>query len=241
MHEYLVKWESRSLDQNTWEPASHLENVPHLLETFEKQLARQKETRAAMQAKQAAAATGKPSPDLSVKKEFSPLAGATKTPSSLQNASMDSNTPSERPQRFSKTKAMDNVKQWVSGNSKAAEVNSPNSEAAAHLQNENEKEWSMNTSTGSLGDGIGGVKRKLDDSDYNDSIASGDMQHQPSNNTTTTTTMEDLEEDLIPSHTLKRMKYGNSVAVEVKTKLDSNVSLFCFFLLFLLTENNVSI
>lgn len=56
MHEYLVKWENRSLEQNSWEPASHLENVPHLLETFEKQLARQKETRAAMQAQQQAAA-----------------------------------------------------------------------------------------------------------------------------------------------------------------------------------------
>lgn len=54
-HEYLIKWDNISLENNTWEPASHLETCPILLETFEKQLARQKEQRQALQAKQAQA------------------------------------------------------------------------------------------------------------------------------------------------------------------------------------------
>lgn len=210
MHEYLVKWENRTLEQNTWEPASHLENVPHLLETFEKQLARQKETRAAMQAKQQAAAN-QAGAVASKPGEIKPI---NKDSPSAQNSPMDSQksqqaSPSERPQRTSKTKAMDQVKQWVAGTT-ASGANSPNSEAASH-QNENDKDWPVNTSTGSAQ--MGGLKRKLDDSDYNDSNAD-DLP--PS----TTNTLEDLEEELIPSHTLKRMKYGNSVSVEVKTKAE---------------------
>ncbi|XP_059216181.1 putative uncharacterized protein DDB_G0271606 isoform X2 [Stomoxys calcitrans] len=209
MHEYLVKWENRALEQNTWEPASHLENVPHLLETFEKQLARQKETRAALQAKQQGGTTG----PVAVNKPGE-IKISTKDSSSQQSSPLDTQkaqiaSPSERPQRSSKTKAMDQVKQWVAGNSTSS-ANSPNSEAASH-QNENDKDWAMNASSGSIQ--MGGPKRKLDDSDYNDSNAE-DMP--PS----TTNTMEDLEEDLIPSHTLKRMKYGNSVSVEVKTKTE---------------------
>ncbi|XP_061393562.1 myb-like protein Q [Musca vetustissima] len=209
MHEYLVKWENRALEQNTWEPASHLENVPHLLETFEKQLARQKETRAALQAKQQAA-TGTPTPgnklgEVKVAVKDSPTQQA--SPLDTQRSQLGS--PSDRPQRSSKTKAMDQVKQWVAGNS-VSSAHSPNSDAASH-QNENDKDWPLNTSTGS--GPLGGLKRKLDDSDYNDSNA----DEMPAS---TTNTMEDLEEDLIPSHTLKKMKYGNSVSVEVKTKTD---------------------
>lgn len=228
MHEYLVKWENRSLEQNTWEPAPYLDDVPHLLEIFERQLARQKETRAAIQAKQAAAANqgvaNKPGDvnkviDAVRKDGISP--GALKTlPTSSTPLTLDTNkaqlaSPSERPQRTSKTKAMDQVKQWVAGSASSA-ANSPNSELNQH--NENERDWPMNTSTGSNHQSQG-VKRKLEDSDFNDSNAS-DLP------ATTTATMEDLEEDLIPSHTLKRMKYGNSVSVEVKTKME-NVSFFC--------------
>lgn len=50
-HEYLIKWENLPHDNNTWEPASHLEPCPVLLDTFEKQLARQKEQRQAQAAK----------------------------------------------------------------------------------------------------------------------------------------------------------------------------------------------
>ncbi|XP_031627392.1 uncharacterized protein LOC116343478 isoform X2 [Contarinia nasturtii] len=54
-HEYLIKWENVSHENNTWEPASHLEPCPVLLDTFEKQLARQKEQRQAQAAKLAQA------------------------------------------------------------------------------------------------------------------------------------------------------------------------------------------
>lgn len=54
-HEYLIKWENLPHDNNTWEPASHLEPCPVLLDTFEKQLARQKEQRQAQAAKMAQA------------------------------------------------------------------------------------------------------------------------------------------------------------------------------------------
>lgn len=54
-HEYLIKWENLPHDNTTWEPASHLEPCPVLLDTFEKQLARQKEQRQAQAAKLAQA------------------------------------------------------------------------------------------------------------------------------------------------------------------------------------------
>uniref|UniRef100_A0ABK9MQL8 Chromo domain-containing protein n=1 Tax=Glossina morsitans morsitans TaxID=37546 RepID=A0ABK9MQL8_GLOMM len=222
MHEYLVKWESQTL-QNTWEPASHLENVPHLLDTFEKQLARQKETRAALQAKQQAAAnqgTLKPGEtnnktNEGIKKEIistvaskNLLKTTIDTSSTSEGNKLQMASPSERPQRTSKTKALDQVKQWVSAggsNASNSAANSPNSETA-HAT-EHDKDWSLNNATTNLS----AAKRKHEDSDSNTS----DMP--PS----TTSTMEDLEEDLIPSHTLKRMKYGNAVSVEVKTKQDS--------------------
>ena len=105
---------------------------------------------------------------------------------------------------------MDQVKQWVAGSNNSA-ANSPNSELAQH--NESEKDWSTNVAANRP---TTGIKRKLDDSDYNDSNAS---DIPPS----TTNTMEDFEENLIPLNTLKKMKYGNAVSVEVKTKID-NVS-----------------
>lgn len=46
-HEYLIKWERFAHEENTWEQASHLKKCPVLLETFEKQLARQKEQKLA--------------------------------------------------------------------------------------------------------------------------------------------------------------------------------------------------
>lgn len=51
-HEYLIKWENISHELNTWEPVTHLDTCPVLLDTFEKQLARQKEQRQALAAKQ---------------------------------------------------------------------------------------------------------------------------------------------------------------------------------------------
>lgn len=66
-HEYLIKWENILHEQNTWEPLSHLETCPVLLDTFEKQLARQKEQRLALAAKEAQARH-----NVEVKKEIPP-------------------------------------------------------------------------------------------------------------------------------------------------------------------------
>ncbi|XP_037939830.1 uncharacterized protein LOC119672771 [Teleopsis dalmanni] len=184
-HEYLVKWEGRTHEHNTWEPLTHLENVPHLLDTFEKQLARQKESRAAMQAKQQA----------SLKESV----GAAKNLNSNQNSIEKSNVSTQgvdssgRPIRSSKQRAMDQVKQWVQSTESASDINDTNSTTQD----------------------LASIKRKLDDSDFNDSNAS-DLP-------ATTATMEDLEEDLIPSHTVKRMRNGNSVSVEVKTKTEKSL------------------
>ncbi|KAL5291425.1 Chro family protein [Megaselia abdita] len=51
--------------------------------------------------------------------------------------------------------------------------------------------------------GLAGVKRKLNDSDYDD----------------TTMADEDVEEDL-PQHTLKKLKNGNNISVKVETKVE---------------------
>lgn len=48
-HDYLIKWENMVHNLNTWEPVEHLSSCSALLETFEKQLARQKEQRQAAQ------------------------------------------------------------------------------------------------------------------------------------------------------------------------------------------------
>ncbi|XP_054732245.1 uncharacterized protein LOC129240463 [Anastrepha obliqua] len=230
MHEYLVKWESRTHEQNTWEPSSHLDNVPHLLETFETQLARQKETRAALQAKQAAqlanaskigdskSIDAAKKGETNVSTKLGTGIGKLQTVSSSNNDIGDSNKStagtdvSARPSRTSKTKAMDQVKQWVSGSNQVASggASPTGSDAAGSGNNsqDGERDWSVNTSNSSANVGAAGLKRKLEDSDFNDSNTS-DL---PS----TTATIEDLEEDLIPSHTVKRMKNGNAISIESK-------------------------
>lgn len=110
-HEYLIKWEKLNQQDNTWEPLSHIEDCKDLLDIFESQLAKQKEQRA----KQSGAVT-------------------------TASPSMVTSTPA-RPARFSKVKAMNQVKQWVSSGT----ANSVDDDS--------------NTSPG---------KRKLDDSDYDD-------------------------------------------------------------------------
>lgn len=102
-HEYLVKWENFTHDQNTWEPYTYLKVCPQMLDLFEKQLARQKEQRAAMAAAKVAAE-----------------AKAKET--SGQNNSFESGDDKSplRPGRNSKVKAMDQVKQWINDNNETA-------------------------------------------------------------------------------------------------------------------------
>lgn len=105
-HEYLVKWENFTHDQNTWEPYTYLKVCPQMLDLFEKQLARQKEQRAAMAAAKQAAET------------------KAKETSAAANNSFGSNDSSNksplRPGRNSKSKAMDQVKQWITDNNETA-------------------------------------------------------------------------------------------------------------------------
>lgn len=91
-NEYLVKWESKP---QTWEPATHLDNCKDLIENFEILLAKQKEMRSKSQQQQNTPVS-QPS--------------ATSTPTVATPA-----TPG-RPVRFSKEKAINQVKQWTGSN-----------------------------------------------------------------------------------------------------------------------------
>jgi hypothetical protein len=104
-HEYLIKWSNLPQSANTWEPVKHIEDCKDLLDIFETQLAKQKEQRA--------------------KQGQNASAGATKTPGG-QPSPMVTSTPI-RPIRFSKAKAIDQVKQWVSSTSAHHSDGSPGS------------------------------------------------------------------------------------------------------------------
>lgn len=91
-NEYLVKWESKP---QTWEPASHLDTCKDLIENFEVLLAKQKEMRSKSQQQQ----------NTPVSQPTATSTPTVATPS----------TPG-RPVRFSKEKAINQVKQWTGGN-----------------------------------------------------------------------------------------------------------------------------
>ncbi|XP_076169522.1 chromodomain-containing protein chromator isoform X2 [Ptiloglossa arizonensis] len=98
--EYLLKWEGYGHEHNTWEPAEHVATCKHLLEEFERNLAKQKELKAAQQQANAKAAGrgGHPAQKTVIKAEAKP------GPSTAAQVG--------RPMRSSKSKAMDQVKQW---------------------------------------------------------------------------------------------------------------------------------
>lgn len=112
-HEYLVKWENFVHEHNTWEPQSNLTTCSQLLDTFEKQLARQKEMRAAKIAAEAAAAA-----EIEVRTALNQSGGS----------GSEQFSPSQLLPRNSKVKAMDQVKQWCADNE---EQNAANAAAAA--------------------------------------------------------------------------------------------------------------
>lgn len=96
-NEYLVKWEAKP---QTWEPASHLESCKDLIENFEILLAKQKEMRSKSQQQQ--------QQQMQQIVKVQPSATSTPTPAAVS-------TPG-RPVRFSKEKAINQVKQWTGGN-----------------------------------------------------------------------------------------------------------------------------
>ncbi|XP_012138111.1 chromodomain-containing protein chromator isoform X2 [Megachile rotundata] len=98
--EYLLKWEGYGHEHNTWEPAEHVATCKHLLEEFERNLAKQKELKAAQQQanSKAAGRGGHLAHKTVIKTEAKP------GPSTAAHVG--------RPMRSSKSKAMDQVKQW---------------------------------------------------------------------------------------------------------------------------------
>ncbi|XP_033178164.1 uncharacterized protein LOC117233890 isoform X3 [Bombus vosnesenskii] len=98
--EYLLKWEGFGHEHNRWEPAEHVATCKHLLEEFERNLAKKKELKAAQQQATAKAAGrgAHPAQKTIIKAEAKP------GPSTAGQVG--------RPMRSSKSKAMDQVKQW---------------------------------------------------------------------------------------------------------------------------------
>ncbi|CAG9786662.1 unnamed protein product [Diatraea saccharalis] len=102
-YEYLLKWEGYPHEQNTWEPVENMETCKHLLEAFEKQLARQKELKAlrAQQLQQH---------PVQVKQINTPLPHVVKQ--AVKKTESPALTPTGRLQRTSKVRALDQVKAW---------------------------------------------------------------------------------------------------------------------------------
>ncbi|XP_014605441.1 PREDICTED: uncharacterized protein LOC106787531 [Polistes canadensis] len=98
--EYLLKWEGYSHESNSWEPLESVATCKYILEEFERNLAKQKEMKAAQQQ-----ASNKLSGKVAAQKAVIKSADASKPgPSNVVQAG--------RPMRSSKSKAMDQVKQW---------------------------------------------------------------------------------------------------------------------------------
>lgn len=102
-NEYLVKWEGKP---QTWEPASHLDTCKDLIDNFEVLLAKQKEMRAKSQLQQ---------------QQQQQVVVTTAQSAPLQTSTPVASTPN-RPERSSKQKAINQVKQWTGGNKHHEEV-----------------------------------------------------------------------------------------------------------------------
>lgn len=123
----MIKWENFAHEENTWEAQTNLVSCSQLLDIFEKQLARQKEQRAALQAKQAqeqataaaAATTQVAASKAVVNTSFAPVSANT-TGSSMSSAALNKTADLDdsplRQLRNQKTKAMDNVRNWCAQN-----------------------------------------------------------------------------------------------------------------------------
>ncbi|KAL4707835.1 hypothetical protein ACJJTC_001781 [Scirpophaga incertulas] len=103
-YEYLLKWEGYPHEQNTWEPLENMETCKHLLEAFEKQLARQKELKA-LRAQQ------QQQNPVQVKQVSTPLPQVVRQVIKKPESSPVF-TPTGRLQRTSKVRALDQVKAW---------------------------------------------------------------------------------------------------------------------------------
>ncbi|KAL0883254.1 hypothetical protein ABMA27_016675 [Loxostege sticticalis] len=110
-YEYLLKWEGYPHEQNTWEPVENMETCKHLLEAFEKQLARQKELKA-LRAQQ------QQQHPVQVKQISTPLPQVVKQ--MVKKPESPALTPTGRLQRTSKVRALDQVKAWCGAENEPA-------------------------------------------------------------------------------------------------------------------------
>ncbi|TDG44977.1 hypothetical protein AWZ03_008599 [Drosophila navojoa] len=202
-HEYLVKWVDRSHNENTWEVMANLERVPYFLQMFEKQLARQKLKREKSLDALKRMQQEKPQQDKQQSHTGGKLDAAPHSPQSSA-ISPNSTTGASRPSRTSKTKAMDQFKQWVNEGGAGEGSTSPSS--ANEDESATEQEWSTTGSTAA------GLKRKLNHTDSSSDAAGLNVSNDSME-------LEDLEEDLIPSHTVKRLKNGGSSVQLNKPKM----------------------
>ncbi|XP_025996673.2 pneumococcal serine-rich repeat protein [Solenopsis invicta] len=99
--EYLIKWDGYSQENNTWESAEAVATCKNMLEEFERNLAKQKELKAAQQQSNTRV-VGRAS--LPAQKSVIKVEASKPGPSTAAQAG--------RPMRSSKSKAMDQVKQW---------------------------------------------------------------------------------------------------------------------------------
>ncbi|XP_052747673.1 uncharacterized protein LOC113520746 isoform X2 [Galleria mellonella] len=104
-YEYLLKWEGYPHEQNTWEPVENMETCKHLLEAFEKQLARQKELKALRAQQQQ-----QQQHPVQVKQINAPIPQIVKQV--VKKTESPALTPTGRLQRTSKARALDQVKAW---------------------------------------------------------------------------------------------------------------------------------
>ncbi|XP_072949125.1 uncharacterized protein Chro isoform X2 [Epargyreus clarus] len=109
-YEYLLKWEGYPHEQNTWEPVENMATCKHLLEAFEKQLARQKELKALRAQQQ--------QHPVQVKQISTPIPQVVKQ--AVKKNDSPALTPTGRLQRTSKVRALDQVKAWCGADDEPA-------------------------------------------------------------------------------------------------------------------------
>ncbi|XP_039298071.1 uncharacterized protein LOC111046169 [Nilaparvata lugens] len=148
-YEYLLKWEGYPPEQNTWEPAQNMSTCQHLLAEFEANLAKQGAAKGASISSFEGTQGGTLSRPL---KKGTPAAVKQEMVDIKQEVASLPGTPSGRPVRNSKKKALDQVKVWCG---------------------------SMIRPLDMVGGGGGALKRSLsDDSDYSDNMADYDGDYK---------------------------------------------------------------
>ncbi|KAK7864558.1 hypothetical protein R5R35_007328 [Gryllus longicercus] len=152
-YEYLLKWEGYPHEQNTWEPVHNMAACDKLVETFERNLAKQKAAQQAQQAQMQAQKVVSNAQSLTRK-----LAGSSGRDQGLEPG--PSGVESGRPVRSSKKKALEQVKSWCGSMAKTTEFG----------------KRKVGESSDSDEDELSEKKVKLEPPDDDDHWSSGEMQ-----------------------------------------------------------------